>query len=116
MDGGNSLASENCRKRKITLATRVVPLPLHLKPLALEPNGGGFHLIVHLLGAAQCGLHVVADIFRADYFFEFGLVNQAGGLLAGAAERGSDGSGLNDRKRAEKSGAPECATEFKTNY
>ena len=39
-----------------------------------------------LLSAAKGGLHVVADILGADYFFEFRLMDQAGGLLARATE------------------------------
>ena len=39
-----------------------------------------------LLGTAKSGLHVVADILLADDFLEFGLMNQAGGLLTRAAE------------------------------
>ena len=40
-----------------------------------------------LFGSAQSGLHVIADIFRANDLFEFGLMDQAGGLLARAAEK-----------------------------
>src|SRR5713101_6033494 len=42
--------------------------------------------LVHFLGPLQCLLHVVADVFWADYFREFPLVDQLCGLLAGAAE------------------------------
>jgi hypothetical protein len=60
--------------------------PKQRTTLASESDGGGFHLIVDLLGAAQGGLHVVADIFGSDYRFELSLVNQVRWLLARAAE------------------------------
>ena len=41
---------------------------------------------MNLLGAAKGGLHVVANILGPDYFFEFCLMDQAGGLLARAAQ------------------------------
>src|SRR5258706_13217931 len=42
-----------------------------------------------LFGAAESGLHVVANIFRTHDFFELGLMNQARGLLARATENQS---------------------------
>jgi hypothetical protein len=46
-------------------------------------------LIVDLFGAAKGGLHVVADIFGTHDVFKLSLMNQAGGLFAGAAENQS---------------------------
>src|SRR5260370_42351096 len=50
--------------------------------LALEANRGGFELVVDLLGAAEGGLYVVADILLTAAFFGLGLMTQAGGGLA----------------------------------
>src|SRR5580658_5735000 len=62
--------------------------------LTLESDGSGFHLVVDLLRAAEGGLHVVADILRSHDFFEFRLMNQAGGLLPCAAENQSSIAGV----------------------
>jgi hypothetical protein len=45
-------------------------------------------------GAPQSRLHVVADVLRAHYLFKLCLMNQAGGLLARAAENQSSIAGV----------------------
>src|SRR5260370_14859507 len=54
--------------------------------LALESDGGGFHLVVDLFGSAEGGLHVVADILGSNNFFKLGLMNQTCGLFARSAK------------------------------
>jgi len=41
---------------------------------------------VHFFRTTDRGLHVIANIRRTDDLFEFGLMNQAGRLLARAAQ------------------------------
>ena len=68
-----------------TVTTVSVPLPTQDR-LSLEADGRSFQLIVNLFGAAECGLNVVTNIFRAHDFFELCLMNQVGGLLPRSAQ------------------------------
>ena len=43
-------------------------------------------MVVNLLGAADRSLDVVADIFGADYLFEFRLMDKTCGLFARATK------------------------------
>jgi hypothetical protein len=54
--------------------------------LTLQPNSSCFQLVVHCLCAADCSLHVVADIFCSHQFFELLLVDEGGGLFAHATK------------------------------
>ena len=54
-------------------------LALTCHELRLQP-------LVHFLRPPQSFLHVVADVFWADYFRELPLLDQLCGLLAGATE------------------------------
>src|SRR5271166_1687715 len=54
--------------------------------LALEADGGSIQLVVNLFRATESGLHVVADILRPYHFFKLCLMDEAGWLLACAAQ------------------------------
>src|SRR5260370_6566411 len=85
--------------------------------LDLRSDGGAFHLVVDLFGAAEGGLHVGADIFRAHYFFELGLMNQAGGLFARYGENEGSIVGVKltgNFLDGEKSGGIKCSHVAKT--
>jgi hypothetical protein len=52
----------------------------------LRADGGGVQLVRGLFRATESGLQVVVDIRRSDDFFKLCLMDEAGGLLACAAQ------------------------------